>query len=236
MVGRQAASAAKAIAPASFAARSADWRPCAGPLRVKRAGCQPAAAVKRAMSNGVSASLKKCGGSTERGRDVFASGSWALGPFCRHDFAPCFAVGSVGACALCLQNLSHTVSPIWGVFWNRSPRRRSAGGERPAARGGRHLCGQADQCWLWRQGGHRAGPVDLPGDGRRGFVARDSHRTPSAAGSGAGEVIWIPGGDSFDSSSAISERATEYRGSLALPLPSSLIVDCVAPTWAAICT
>lgn len=58
----------------------------------------------------------KNGGSTDSRRTACASAGRAVRPFQRHDFAPCFAVRSVGPCGLCLQNVLHTVSPLLGVF------------------------------------------------------------------------------------------------------------------------
>lgn len=58
----------------------------------------------------------KNGGSTDSRRTACASAGRAVRPFQRHDFAPCFAVRSVGPCGLCLQNVLHTVSPLAGCF------------------------------------------------------------------------------------------------------------------------
>ena len=58
----------------------------------------------------------KNGGSTDSRRTACASAGRAVRPFQRHDFAPCFAVRSVGPCGLCLQNVSHTVSPLLGCI------------------------------------------------------------------------------------------------------------------------
>ncbi len=58
----------------------------------------------------------KNGGSTDSRRTACASAGRAVRPFQRHDFAPCFAVRSVGPCGLCLQNVLHTVSPLAGCI------------------------------------------------------------------------------------------------------------------------